>query len=309
VPHSLLLSVASLLAAWAVVPAPTRAEDVKDLKPGAKIVMQHGPIKYRPYHNLVIRSAEELVANSDKPLGAKDPEVQKEMSAALAKLFKVDAIDWDKQMVVAVMTGGGRGDAGNQAFGSFLIRGQTLTVSYTGPSFPEHTCAQNSGLALISRFDGAVKFVCENAPPAARAEGARELKIIASAQDSTRATNLGPVQIKDSGGVVIRSAEDLVAHSSKPDSAKDLAVQKQTDAELAKVLQVDAIDWSKQMVLAVRGARGTMSDRIHFDSLKVEGKVLTVAWEVKQRPPHAGCGTPFALILVERFDGEVKFGP
>jgi hypothetical protein len=309
VSHPLLLSVASLLAAWASFPAPLRAGDVKDLKPGAKIVMDHGPVKYSPHLHLVIRSAEELVANSDKPLGVKDRAVQNSMSAALAKLFKVGAIDWDKQMVVAVMTGGGRGDAGNLAFVSFLIRGQTLTVSYTGPGFPDHTCAQNSGLALVSRFDGTVKFVCENAPTAPRAEDARELKIIASAQDSSRATNLGPVQLKDSGGVVIRSAEDLVAHSSKSDSAKDLAVQKQMDAELAKLLQVDAIDWSKQMVLAVRGERGTTADRIHFDSLTVEGKVLTVAWKVKQRPPHAGCGTPFALVLVERFDGEVKFGP
>jgi hypothetical protein len=81
------------------------------------------------------------------------------------------------------------------------------------------------------------------------------------------------------------------------------------EAELAKLLEVDAIDWRKQMVLAVRGEPGTKADRVHFDSLKVEGKVLTVAWKVKQRPPHAGTGTPIALILVDRFDGEVKFGP
>jgi hypothetical protein len=308
--RSLLLSTASLLAAWAVFPAPLSAEDAKDLKPGAKIVMDRGPIKYQHIAHLVIRSAEELVAHSDKPLEAKDRKVQKEMEAALAKLFKVDAIDWDKQMVVGIMTGGRRGDAGNLAFGSFLVRGQTLTVSYTGPSFPEHTCASNSGLALVNRFDGAVKFVCENPPPAPGAEKTRELTIIASAQDSPRCgANIGPVRLNDSGGVVIRSAEGLVAHSSKPDSAKDPAVQKAMEAELAKLLEVDAIDWNKQMVLAVRGQTGTRSDRIHFESLRVEDKALTVAWKVKQRPPHAGPGTPIALILVERFDGDVKFGP
>ena len=108
---------------------------------------------------------------------------------------------------------------------------------------------------------------------------------------------------------MIRSAEELVAHSGKPKSAKDAAVQKAMEAELTKLLEVERIDWSKQMVLAVRGEPGTRADRVHFDSLKVEGKVLTVAWKVKQRPPHAGLGTPIALILVERFDGEVKFGP
>jgi len=114
---------------------------------------------------------------------------------------------------------------------------------------------------------------------------------------------------KPDSGVVIRSAEELVAHSSRPDSAKDPTVQKAMQAELVKLLEVESIDWNKQMVLAVRGEPGTKADRVHFDSLKVEGKVLTVAWKVKQRPPHAGPGTPIALILVERFDGEVKFAP
>ena len=52
-------------------------------------------------------------------------------------------------MVVGIMTGGGRGDAGNLAFVSFLLQGKSLTVHYTGPVYPDHTCASNSGLALI----------------------------------------------------------------------------------------------------------------------------------------------------------------
>jgi hypothetical protein len=150
---------------------------------------------------------------------------------------------------------------------------------------------------------------CVILPAMLRADDARELKILASAQDSQRACNIGPVRLDGYGGVVIRSAEELVTHSGKPDSAKDPAVQKEMEAELAKLLQVEAIDWKKQMVLAVRGEAGTKADRVHFDPLKVEGKVLTVAWKVKQRPPHAGIGTPLALALVERFDGEVKFTP
>src|SRR5262245_53741983 len=106
----LRLAIVCLVAAWAILPGPLGAEDVKDLKPGAKIVMAHGPLAYKPQRHLVIRSAEEVVANSSKPLKSKDRQVQQEMSSALAKLFKVDAIDWDKQMVVGIMTGGGRGD-------------------------------------------------------------------------------------------------------------------------------------------------------------------------------------------------------
>ena len=166
----LRLAIGWLVAAWAILPAPLGAEDVKDLKPQAKIVMAHGPLANKPQLHLVIRSAEELVANSAKPLKSKDREVQQEMSSALAKLFKVDAIDWDKQMVVGIMTGGGRGDAGNLAFVSFLLQDKSLTVHYTGPAFPDHNCASNSGLALIPRIDSEVKFVCGNTPKEERAE-------------------------------------------------------------------------------------------------------------------------------------------
>jgi hypothetical protein len=162
-------AIVCLVAAWAILPAPLGAEDAKDLKPGVKIVMTHGPLAYKP-QILVIRSPEELVAHSSKALQSKDRKVQQEMSSTLAKLFKVDAIDWDKQMVVGIMTGGGRGDAGNLAFGSILLQGKSLTVHYTGPAYPDHSCACNSGLALIPGCDGEVKFVCENAPKEARTE-------------------------------------------------------------------------------------------------------------------------------------------
>lgn len=162
-------------------------------------------------------------------------------------------------------------------------------------------------LRSLKLWVACVAVACASLPLCA--EDARELKIIASAQDSQRAENIGPVQLNEFGGVVIRNAQDLVIYSSKPDSANDPAVQKELQSELAKLLHVDAIDWSKQMVLAVRGEPGTKADRIHFDSLRVEAKVLTVAWKVKQRPPHAGTGTPIAVILIERFNGEVKFAP
>ena len=163
-PRRLQLAIVCLVAAGAIFPTALDAGDVKDLMPQAKIVMAHGPLAYKPQIRLIIRSAAELVANSSKPSMSKDREVQQKMSAALAKLFKVDAIDWDKQMVVGIMTGGGRGDAGNLAFVSFLSQGKSLTIHYVGPAFPDHNCASNSGLALIPRVDGEVRFVCRNAP-------------------------------------------------------------------------------------------------------------------------------------------------
>jgi hypothetical protein len=146
-------------------------------------------------------------------------------------------------------------------------------------------------------------------PGSLRADEPRELTVIAGAFDSPRADNIGPVHLKDYGGVAIRGPGELAAHSDRAEAAKDPAVRQALEAELARLLDVKTIDWEKQMVLAVRGEPGTRADRVHFDGFRVEGKVLTVTWTVKQRPPHAGPGTPIALVLVERFDGEVKFVP
>lgn len=144
-------------------------------------------------------------------------------------------------------------------------------------------------------------------PTLARSADATELKIISEAHESLLEAGIGPVRLNDEGGVVIRSAEELVATSTQAGAAKDAAIQKQIEAEVAKLLSVDAIDWNKQMVLGVRGKSGTKLDRVQIESIKAEGKVLTVAWKLKQRPPHAGPGTPVSLILVDRFDDEVKF--
>jgi hypothetical protein len=143
-------------------------------------------------------------------------------------------------------------------------------------------------------------------PALVRAE-VQEVAILASAHDSPREACLGPVRFSAPGGMAIRSAEELAALSSEPAAARDAARQKALEAELARVLEVSGIDWNKQMVLAVQGTPGTRLDRVHFESVTLDGKVLTVAWKVKQRPPHAGPGTPVALILVERCEGEVKF--
>ena len=65
-------------------------------------------------------------------------------------------------------------------------------------------------------------------PAPAPADDARELAVIATAQDSTIEGAIGPVRLGGVGGVVIRSPEELVARSDKPDAAKDPAAQKAT---------------------------------------------------------------------------------
>ena len=138
-----------------------------------------------------------------------------------------------------------------------------------------------------------------------RAEESKELKIIASASDSSPFL----IRLKDDGGIVIRSAQELVAQITSPDAAKGPESRKAIEAEVARRLRVEAIDWSKQMILAVQGrpTRGEYG-AIKFDSPRIEGKVLVVQWKQENRAFRASYqGPPSGLALVERFEGEATF--
>jgi hypothetical protein len=137
-------------------------------------------------------------------------------------------------------------------------------------------------------------------PATTRGEDAKELETIATAKGNSRSASIGSFQLKRDG-VVIRSAEELVALTSQAKSAKDPEVQKEMEAELAKLLKVDGIDWSKQTVLGVIGG---------FDSLKIDDKVLTATYVPFKEPGgRVVPETPKILVLTERFEGEVKFVP
>ena len=136
-------------------------------------------------------------------------------------------------------------------------------------------------------------------PAPALAEDTKELKPIATARGDSRDGRLGPFEIKRHG-VAVRSAEELVMLSSEAKSAKDPKVQKEMEAELAKLLKVDAIDWNKQMVLAV------ISEK--FESLTTDGKALTATYIPYKEPLQLAVPpTPKILVLIDRFEGEVKF--
>lgn len=134
------------------------------------------------------------------------------------------------------------------------------------------------------------------------AEEPKDLKVIATLTDWG-----GRIEHKkEDSGIVIRSAEELFANSKKdPTSKKDPATPKAMEAELAKFLKVDSIDWDKQMIVAVNGHK-VGSGSIKFESLKTQDKVLTVTWKLEERPA-LGFSIPAGLVLAERFDGEVKF--
>jgi hypothetical protein len=139
-------------------------------------------------------------------------------------------------------------------------------------------------------------------PAVAFGDDAKELKILSNVSELSREHKIGPVIIKSDKLVVIRSAEELAAASSKATSAKDKDVQKEIEAAAAKLLKVDAIDWNKQMIV--------VGIAVSVDNLKVEDKNLTVTYQrYVERPTRAVPPSPKVLVLTDRFEGEVKFVP
>src|SRR5262245_6683742 len=124
----------------------------------------------------------------------------------------------------------------------------------------------------------------------ARADDAREVKPIATAKDDSRSRRIGSFDVYRDG-MVIRSAEELVALTSKAKSAKEPEVQKEMETELAKLLKVEMIDWKKQTVVGLIGEK--------IDSLTTDGKVLTVTYIPYNEPAvRAIPPTPKILVLV-----------
>lgn len=100
---------------------------------------------------------------------------------------------------------------------------------------------------------------------------------------------------------VIRSQEELKAAGAQAE-------------QLLKALKVDQIDWKTQMVILVSGgAQRTGGYSVEVTKLDVRDKTLTVHWKLNTpkpgQPVTQAFTHPAQTLLVERFDGTVKFDP
>ena len=112
---------------------------------------------------LVIRTSAELAAHTPQaikdPKKADDPAFQKDVATELAKLLKVESIDWDKQMVVAVWDAANtRSPRGEVEVVSLKVQGDTLTVQWRLKGPGADTYPQPRGVALVERHKGKVVF-------------------------------------------------------------------------------------------------------------------------------------------------------
>ncbi len=171
-----------------------------------------------------------------------------------------------------------------------------------------------SGLAVI-----AATFVVPMVPLASGAEP-KELKIIAQRSFVSESDGAPPISFvrpaeKPVEPLVIRSVEDLAAASTKGRQAKDPAaakkdpdLQKEVEGLLAKALKVEKIDWEKQMVVAASEKQAyRVPPKWEFASLKLDGEKLIVEMRSESGKGYGSYGTPWAVAVVERFDGKVEF--
>lgn len=184
---------------------------------------------------------------------------------AVARAFKVGAIDFKKQIVLAVadgtqplvgVSGGGAPSAPNRIeIGQVAAdeEGKVLTVRWRlVPREPaDGLLSAPLQAVLVERFDGNVRFEREAVPAKDRDEPAKgkDVKVLARASwpDGWR-------QEEPARRWVVRRYEDLIdPRLEAPDVVLE-RMRKENANRYAKALKVEAVDFDKQMVVGVRAA-------------------------------------------------------
>ena len=112
--------------------------------------------------------------------------------------------------------------------------------------------------------------------------------------------------------LVIRSAQELAAVSPQSRSAQhaaaaedDAKLQIEVEQRLLTLLELAEINWEKQMVVALL-ANGSYRRPPRWEfSLQADADALVV--HVRSHDGEFGCGRPWSIAVIERFDGKVEF--
>lgn len=128
----------------------------------------------------------------------------------------------------------------------------------------------------------------------------------AGAKGSTLKVHAKTSQRTRAASGVIRSAKELAQGSgTTPDAAT---------ARLAKAFNLPTIDWDRHMVITISGGvQRTGGYSVALEGLDVKDKSLVVRWKLNRpapgRPVTQAFTHPMLTILVDRFDGPVRFDP
>jgi hypothetical protein len=119
--------------------------------------------------------------------------------------------------------------------------------------------------------------------------------------------SIDPLPDRPRHGVACRGPADLTALMVKDRKlASDIAEQQKAEAWAAKLLGVNKLDWTKQMVVAIDAGTIGGSAEVRVVSAVADGRTLTVTWQTVDRA-GAGLNNPRLVALMPRFEGDVLF--
>jgi hypothetical protein len=314
----MLLICSSLLPALAPAKGAPPA-DGKELK-----VLAHGDWPYLPVHSPAppARKQELWAFRGEKELAkVAGPHA----ALMVARAMKVKAIDWKKQMLLAVSDGtqplvgisGGRPPSAPNRVEISRAEvdegGKVMTVRWRLVPRKAKAAVITSPLEadLVERFDGEIRFVREPTQAKDKGEEARgkEVKVLSRAfwPDGWEAE-------EPARQWVVRRHQDLIDPRLEAPEEVLERTRKEAAARYAEALKVDAIDVTKDMVIGVSaGVRPTGGYHVEVTKVEAdpEGQRLTVCRRL--RVPRQGekaqeeLTHPAVVALVEQFAGEVRF--
>jgi hypothetical protein len=243
----------------------------------------------------------------------------------VARALGVKAIDFDRQMLLAVydgtqplvgVSGGGPPSAPYRVAITGVAtdaEGKALTVRWRRVRRLAKEPVVTSPLeaVLVKRFDGAVRFEefpADDGGAADKGAGAgKGVKILARAfwPEGWRA-EMPPQQW------VVRSYRELIdPRLAAPEPVLE-RMRKENAARYARALKVAEVDFTKQMILGVSAGAQPAGSRVEV--IRVErdkaGKTLTVHWRLLAVAPQVGkdgLTHPAAVVLVDQSPAEVRF--
>jgi hypothetical protein len=309
---------AALLLAGAFTASPSTADD-REVKVLARAAWSHLPTHTsagigtdRAIITRVIRTDAELAKAAGN--GGR---------VTVPKAFGVPAIDFTKQMLVAVedgtqpMVGVSGGGPPSAPYTVSVVRvdsdGKTLTVYWRRlRRKADQVLTRPEDAVLLPRSDAEVKFHKLPDPPAEPTPPPPVGKAVEHVVHAFWPDGWPPEAPRTEW--VVRSENDLIDPRLRAPEPVLERMRAEARARYAKALGVRDIDFGTQMVAGVSGGVQPAGAKVEVTRVTADpaGKVLTIHWRLRppaQSDPAGGIAHVAEVVLLDRFPGDVRFAP